>query len=193
MFCATVKIAYGYYTTSKNLARNLTKNEVIHELQTLVKNNFNVEDDAVIQIVKSDDMPYAELNPELSENDVLRRENEMFFYARIIRRFNNIEYMKTDMDRNGTHRICYLKKEDLDLRRYARFYTEADILSGAQVQPEESVQESAENVPDTVCVICSENEVYRERRFECEHLFCSNCHSQWLISSSHYNCPLCRS
>ena len=187
MFRASVKIAYGFFTTSKNLNVNLTTSQVIDELQLLVKSNFNVEDDAVIQIVKSDDMPYAELNPELSENVVLRRENEMFFYARIIRRFNNIEYIKTDIDNHGIQRACYLKKEDLELRRQLRYLVEADILPGSQ-QAEETQEENTE-----LCVICHENEVYRERRFECEHLFCSNCHSQWLISCSHYNCPLCRS
>lgn len=194
MFRATVKIAFGFFTSSKNLDLNLSTSQVIDELQVLVKNNFNVEDDAVIQIVKNDGMPYAELNPQLSGNNVLRRENEMFFYARVIRRFNNIDYLKTDIDNHGIQRACYLKKEDLEMRRRPLYLVEADILHGTQVQPEESVQESVqENVSDTVCVICSENQVYHERRFTCDHLFCSTCHSQWLISCSHYNCPLCRS
>ena len=187
MFRASVKIAYGFFTTSKNLNVNLTTTQVIDELQTLVKNNFNVEDDAVIEIVQNNFLPYAELEPELSDN-TLTRENETFFYARIIRRFNNTEYLKTDIDNHGIQRACYLKKEDLDLRHHSRRYlVEADILSGSQ-----QVEETQEN-SDSLCVICSENEVFRERRFECEHLFCSNCHSQWLISCSHYNCPLCRS
>jgi hypothetical protein len=182
MFCATVKIAYGFYTTSKNLARNLTKNEVIHELQTLVKNNFNVEPDADIQIVLHTGGTYSELGLEMREFVV---EDEMFFYARIIRKFHNIEYIKTDIDDNGIQRACYLKKQDLEERRQTRHLVEADILTGAQV-------EVAVQPTESLCVICSENEVYHERRFECDHLFCSNCHSQWLISSSQYNCPLCR-
>ena len=191
MFRATVKIAFGFFTTSKNINVNLTTREVIDELQTLVKNNFNVEDDAVVQIVKSDDMPYAELNPELSENAALRTENEMFFYARIIRRFNNIEYMKTDIDRNGTHRICYLKKEDLDLRRDARFYTEAEILPASQILTVSQVSQVQEATPE-ICVICHENQVLNEQRFTCSHLFCGGCLSEWRVSSTHFNCPLCR-
>jgi len=191
MFRASVKIAFGFFTTSKNLDLNLTTREVINELQVLIKNNFNVEDDAVIQIVKSDDMPYAELNPELSENAVLSRENEMFFYARIIRRFNNIEYMKTDVDRNGTHRICYMKKEDLELRRRARCYTEAEILPQT-LTVSQTVSQVQEATPET-CVICQENQVLNERRFTCAHLFCGGCLSEWRVSSPQFNCPLCRS
>lgn len=185
MFRATVKIAYGFFTTSKNLDVNLSTREVIDELQMLIKNNFNVEEDAVIQIVKSG-VSNAELGPELSENALLRIENEIFFYARIIRRFNNIEYLKIDIDNYGIQRACYLKKEDLERRRQRRYLAESDILPASR-----EVQEDVQ--ADSLCVICSENEVYHERRFSCEHLFCSNCHSQWLISCSHYNCPLCRS
>jgi len=186
MFLATVKIAYGHYTTSKNLDRNLTINEVIHELQTLVTNNFNVEPDAAIQIVQDIGEPYSELNAALEQ---LVIENEMFFYARIVRKFNNIEYIKTDLDDHGIQRACYLKKQDLEERRHRIYLLESDILPCDS----QSQDETSETSESSTCVICSENQVYHERRFTCEHLFCNSCHSQWLISSSHYNCPLCRS
>lgn len=179
MFSATIKIAFGFFTTSKNLDVNLTTRQVIDELQLLVKNNFNVEDDAEIQIVQNLGAPYAELEPEL---EILRRENETFFYARIIRKLNNIDYLKTDMDRNGTHRICYLKKEDLG-RQNLQYYTEAEILVASQ---------ATEATPE-ICVICNEYEVLNEQRFTCAHLFCGRCLSEWRVSSPQFNCPLCRS
>jgi len=185
MFSANIKLAYGFFRTKKEIGRFLTTRQIIDELQTLVKNNFNVEDDADIQIVQNIGVPYAELLPELPENHQLVIENELFFYARIIRRFNNIEYLKTDIDRNGEQRICYLKKEDLETRRHARYYTEADILPVSQ---ESQTQESAE-----ICVICNENQVLNEQRFTCSHLFCGGCLSEWRVSSTHFNCPLCRS
>jgi len=191
MFCATVKIAFGFFTTSKNLDLNLSTRQVIDELQLLVKSNFNVEDDAAIQIVKSDDMPYAELKPELSDNTLLRRENEIFFYARIIRRFNNIEYIKTDIDRNGEQRVCYLKKEDLEMRRDARRYTEAEILP--QTFTVSTLPDTQETQSSELCVICQENNVLNEQRFMCAHLFCGGCLSEWRVSSPQFNCPLCRS
>jgi len=193
MFRATIKIAFGFFTTSKNFDLNLTTREVIEELQLLVKNNFNVEDDAAIQIVKSDDMPYAELNPELSDNTLLRRENEIFFYARIIRRFNNIEYIKTDIGRNGEQRVCYMKKEDLEMRRDARRYTEAEILPQTFTVSQPATLNTQETQSSQLCVICQENDVLNEQRFMCTHLFCGGCLSEWRVSSPQFNCPLCRS
>ena len=193
MFSATIKIAYGFLTTTKDLDRFLTTRQVLAELQTLVKNSFNVEDDADIQIVQNVGAPHSELLPALLEHDELRRENETFFYARIVRRFNNIEYIKTDIDSYGTHRVCYLKKDELGALRQPRCFTETEI-HGLQILQEDSPSETQiESNSQTVCVICTENQVHYEQRFRCHHLFCESCLSGWRASSIHFNCPLCRS
>ena len=190
MFSATIKIAFGFFTTTKDLDRFLTTRQVLAELQTLVKNNFNVEDDADIQIVQNIGIPYSELLPELLEHDQLQRENEIFFYARIVRRINNIEYLKTDIDTDGRQRICYMKKEDLNAGRRICF-TEAEIYGMQAVQSVQAAQ--AESQHETMCVICRENQVHGEQIFSCQHLFCERCLSEWRVSCSHFNCPLCRS
>ena len=181
MFAATIKIAYGSFTTTKNLDRALTTRQVIAELQTLVKNNFNVEQDAEIQIVENVGQPYSELFPELSENQQLMRENEIFFYARIVRKFNNTDYIKTDIDRYGTQRICYLKKEDLESGQEPICFTE------------EELSQNTLQVLQETCVICSENQVHHQQTFMCHHLVCESCLSGWRVSSTLFNCPLCRS
>lgn len=98
--------------------------------------------------------------------------------------------MKTDIDRNGEQRVCYLKKEDLELRRDAPRYTEAEILQTFTVSQPATFppQETSE-----LCVICQENNVLNEQRFVCAHLFCGGCLSEWRVSSPQFNCPLCRS
>uniref|UniRef100_A0A6C0HQY0 RING-type domain-containing protein n=1 Tax=viral metagenome TaxID=1070528 RepID=A0A6C0HQY0_9ZZZZ len=198
MFRATVKIAYGIFTTSVVLERNLSTSQIIDSLKTLVKNSFNVEEDAVIQIVESSSKEYCELEEELTGDSVLSNFNDAFFYARIVRKFNNIEYIKTD--------TYYLKKEELEMVRsgelnQARQFLESELLpretistvltNENQVIPESELLQTETSSAD--CVLCNENQVIHERMFSCCHLFCHDCLSRWRISAGIYNCPLCRS
>jgi hypothetical protein len=179
MFRATVKIAYGLFTTSMVLERNLSTSQIIDKLKTHVNNSFNVEEDAVIQIVEGSSKQYCELEEELTRDSVLSNLNDAFFYARIVRKFNNIEYIKSD--------TYYLKKEELEMVRsgelnQARQFLESELL------PSIPIETSSE-----VCILCNENQVIHERMFSCCHLFCDDCLSRWRISAENYTCPLCRS
>jgi hypothetical protein len=193
MFRATVKLAFGSFKTSMEIGLNLSTRQVIDRLQTAIKSGFNVEADADIQIVLQNDLRYCEMTPELTYNSVLRPVNELFFYARIIRRINNVEYIKTDDD----GQTSYLEKQEVERMvngqiNRIRYLSEREIgvplLAPLLAPPSSPVSPS-----QTQCVLCQENDVNDERMFQCIHLFCNDCLSSWRANATQYRCPLCRS
>jgi len=189
MFRATVKLAFGYFTTFTEISLNSTTSQIIEHLQTCIKSNFNVEPDADVQIISQNDMRYCEMSSELSYNSVLTPLNDMVFYARIIRKINNIEYIKTD-DRG---QVSYLEKQEVERMvngqiSHLRYLSEAEIPNTFSTPSPVSEPEISRE-----CVLCQENHVIDEQMFQCTHLFCSECLSSWRTNASRYNCPLCRS
>ena len=196
MFRATIKLAFGSFRTTIDLGLNLSTGQIIDRLQTAIKSNFNVEEDADIQIVLQNDVRYCEMTPELTCNSVLSLVNEMYFYARIIRRINNVEYIKTD-DHGQT---SYLEKQELERMvngqtTRIRYLSEREIgVPELLAPPSTPVSSPVSSVSQSVqCVLCQENNVNDERMFQCTHLFCSDCLSSWRANANHYSCPLCRS
>ena len=185
MFNVSVKLAFGFFTANKNFATDTNTTQLINELKTLIKTSLTVEPDADIQIVEAKGVPFAELSPELTPNSVISSD---FFYARVVRKFNNVEYFKTDIDCVGNRQICYIKKEGLQYQNQPRYLLLSDILHGSEPEPNPEPEQIIET-----CVLCYENEVHHEQLFNCTHLFCGSCLSEWRASSTHFNCPLCRS
>lgn len=179
---ASVKLAYGFFTRVIEIERTSTR-DLIDNLQQFVKNNFNVEPDAEIEIVAQSSNHHCELNPKVSSGTVLQWSNDMVFYARIIRKRNNIKYIKTDKS-NGE--ICYIKLHDLELCRLG-------LLNQAQYFSETQFSETSRPTEPEICTICSENQVHPVTNFNCTHLFCTACLLEWSNSSQTYRCPLCRS
>ena len=195
MFRATIKLAFGSFKTTMDIGLDLSTGQIIDRLQTAVKSNFNVEPDADIQIVLLTDVRYCEMTPELTCNSVLLPVNEMYFYARIIRRINNVEYIKTDDE----GRTSYLEKQEVERMvngqiRRIRYLSEREIGVPLLAPPSSPVSSVSSPVSQsTTCVLCHENDVNDERMFQCTHLFCSDCLSSWRANANQYRCPLCRS
>jgi hypothetical protein len=186
---ASIKIAFGLLTIHTVVDCNSTVKELVKRMRELVTSRFNVEPDAQVQIIHSVGKPNSELEIAVPEVEIrvadYFNEDDFLFYAKITRKFQNIDYIKTDLDNRGVQRACYMKKDDLEeLRRgrtidQIRCFTETELVPEPEPEPEE-------------CSICRENQVNTVGLFRCNHLFCNLCNARWSQNAAVFNCPLCR-
>ena len=177
----TVKLAWGTITTSVDCNYNRSARDFIKIAQDDIKNLFQIEEDAAIEIVEGGipGLRFCEMGEKLPETDeplinCVRYHNAVF-YARVVLNVNNEAYIKTDRG-NGP---VYFKKAEYDGDR-TRMLTETQMRD--LIRPVLQLY-----VPET-CGICYENEVQSIRIYQCRHLFCGTCISNWIET-----CALCRS
>jgi hypothetical protein len=173
----TVKLAWGIITTSVDFNYNRSTRDFIKIVQDEIKNLFQIEEGAAIEIVEAgiSGVRFGEMGEKLPETDEplanYVRYHDAVFYARVVLNINNEEYIKTD---RGTGPV-YFKKTDYNGEQ-THFLTETQIRE-LRLPP----------APET-CGICYENEVRRRRVYRCTHLFCGTCISNWVGP-----CAVCRS
>lgn len=178
----TVKLAWGIITTSVDFNYNRSAKDFIKIAQDDIKNLFQIEEAASIEIVEGlSGLRFCEMGEKLPETDEplvnCVQDLGAVFYARVVLKVNNEEYIKTDRG-NGP---VYFKKTDYNGNR-TQMLTESQMreISG------NSIRSFIE--PLETCGICYENEVQSIRIYTCSHLFCGTCISRW-----NGVCPVCRS
>jgi hypothetical protein len=175
----TIKLAWGIITTSVDFNYNRSTRDFIKIAQDDIKNLFQIEEGAAIEIVEAGipGVRFGEMKEKLPETDEplinYVRYRDAVFYARVVLNINNEAYIKTDRG-NGP---VYFKKTDYNGNQ-THFLTETQIRDLRRLQL---------YVPET-CGICYENEVQSIRVYQCRHLFCGTCISNWIET-----CALCRS
>jgi hypothetical protein len=171
----TVKLAWGIITTSIDFNYNRSTRDFIKIVQDEIKNLFQIEEAAAIEIVEAGIPGIGEMGEKLPDTDEplinCVRYRDAIFYARVVLNINNEAYIKTDRG-NGP---VYFKKMEYNGNQ-TQFLTETQIR---ELRPPQ--------VPET-CGICYENEVQRRRVYRCTHLFCGRCTSNWIGT-----CAICRS
>ena len=197
-----LKIAYGSFQSEVSINVNWNVGRMKKHLKDEIRNCFRIEPGEKIEIVLDRGNPYSELGEKvptspLSAYTFLQREvpdtvnngTQCGFYARIIRKVGDTEYIKTDTNIITNERtISYIKKDELDeIRRGIRFNgvtvltsADMDLLTTHNPPP------VAPPTPE-ICSICTENPVDPEHRYNCLHLFCNTCFGNWPQT-----CALCR-